>query len=251
MYFDFRYQPDLLADSGVIPDPPGHIHASPPLLVWVRNAQSQVDRGNTSTSSLFLNLSPTNRQLMNPKYLFAIMSWLSSPLCNRAQLVYMMISYTRPTLPSHSRTAWRTRISVTWQVSWLIHGNTAGWRAVKVWSGRAWIWLRTVSTMLVHACIWASASLTDMFRELTVDPERGLFSCLRISGPALNECLIWPWSIRCCGLWSMGESCPLEPRSSPFFSTLASLVKDVMACCCFLFLYSVMNLEMVLSVAMV
>lgn len=151
MYFDFRYQPDLLADSGVIPDPPEHIHASPPLLVWVRNAQSQVDRGNTSTSSLFLNLSPTNRQLMNPKYLFAIMSWLSSPLCNRAQLVYMMISYTRPTLPSHSRTAWRTRISVTWQVSWLIHGNTAGWRAVKVWSGRAWIWLRTVSTMLVHA----------------------------------------------------------------------------------------------------
>ena len=115
-------------------------------------------------------------------------------------------------------------------------------------------WLGTAPCLLLRrepTWIWASASLAETLRELPVEPERGLFSWRSSSGPALKECRICPWSIRCWGRCSSGEPWPLGPSGSPFFSTLTSLGKADRLCCCFLFLYSVINLEMVLSAAMV
>ena len=120
----------------------------------------------------------------------------------------------------------------------------------------------------VHTCIWASESLREMLWELMVDPERGLFSCLSTSGPALTECLRGGtcWSTSCWGLCrglcsSTGAllSAPLPPpppaaaaaRPCSFMNRLTWLCCCCWCCCCFLRLYSIMNLLMVLSVAMV
>lgn len=95
-----------------------------------------------------------------------------------------------------------------------------------------------------------------------VDPDRGLFSCLRTSGPALTECLIrGPCrSTRCWGLCgglcgSTGVPCSLPPATSTT-TRPCSFIKRLMwlwgvGCCCFLRLYSITSLLMVLSVVIV
>lgn len=89
-----------------------------------------------------------------------------------------------------------------------------------------------------------------------VDPDRGLFSCLRTSGPALTECLSGGprWSTRCWGLCgglcaSAGPA-PAAVRPCSFMNRLTWLCCGC-CCCCFLRLYSIISLLMVLSVAMV
>lgn len=111
-------------------------------------------------------------------------------------------------------------------------------------------------------CIWASESFREMLWELMVDPDRGLFSCLRTSGPALTECLIrgpW-WSTRCWGLCgglcgSTGALCS-PPEATSTTTRPCSFIKRLMwlwgvCCCCFLRLYSIISLLMVLSVVIV
>ncbi len=101
-------------------------------------------------------------------------------------------------------------------------------------------------------CICASESLSEMLWELAVDPDRGLFSCRNNSGPALKEWRMGPCSTSCWGLWGPGESGPRRVTVSPLFSpAFTSLANVVWLCCCLRFLYSIMSLVMVLSVAMV
>lgn len=120
-------------------------------------------------------------------------------------------------------------------------------------------WLPTLCT-----CIWASESLSEMLWELMVDPDRGLFSCLRTSGPALTECLRGGpcWSTRCWGLCGglcgstgprLSPTPPPGPAARPcsFMNRLTWLCCGCCCCCCFLRLYSIISLLMVLSVAMV
>lgn len=95
-----------------------------------------------------------------------------------------------------------------------------------------------------------------------VDPDRGLFSCLRTSGPALTECLRGGpcWSTSCWGLCGVlcGSTGPLLSPTTPaaaarpcsFMNRLTWLCCGC-CCCCFLRLYSIISLLMVLSVAMV
>lgn len=90
-----------------------------------------------------------------------------------------------------------------------------------------------------------------------MDPDLGLLSCLKTSGPALTECLNGGpcWSTRCWGLCGgLGGSPPLAPaaatRPCSFMYRLTWLCCGC-CCCCFLRLYSIISLLMVLSVAMV
>ncbi len=96
-----------------------------------------------------------------------------------------------------------------------------------------------------------------------MDPDRGLFSCLRTSGPALTECLNGGpcWSTRCWGLCGglCGSTGPLLSPTPPaaaaarpcsFMNRLTWLCCGC-CCCCFRRLYSIISLLIVLSVAMV